>query len=170
MSEQERVSWVSLLVNAAIGCWYFGKVLSLPASANLFGPGMGLFAIKLVTFAILFGIASEVVLRAVQRRASRGEGDDATARDERDELIDLKATRNAHGVLTAAIIVVLVQTALLGWSLGYLRPRPAPETMLELLARGPLAPMHMAQLLLLALTLGAITVYASRVVYYRRGY
>jgi hypothetical protein len=170
MSEQERVSWVSLVVNLVIGYWYFGRVFSLPASADLFGPGMGFFAIKLVTFAIIFGIVSEVVLRAVQRRTRLGEGADATTRDERDDLINLKATRNAHGVLVAAIIVVLAQIAMLGWGISYLPPRPAPDTMLELMARGPLAPMHLAQLLLLALTLAAITVYASRIVYYRRGY
>ncbi len=56
---------------------------------------------------------------------------DATAHDERDELISLKASRNAYGVLSASLIIVL---------------------------------------LLLALTLGGITVYASRIFYYRRGY
>jgi hypothetical protein len=131
---------------------------------------MAAFAVKLITFAIIFGILSEVVLRVVQRRTRAGEGSDATARDERDVLINLKASRNAHGVLTGAIIVVLVQIALLGWGMRFFPHLPEPDTVLGLMATGPLAPMHLAQMLLLALTLGAITVYASRIIYYRRGY
>ncbi len=170
MSEQERVSWVALVVNLLIGYWYFGRVFSLPASADLFGPGMAAFAIRLIIFAVSVTIVGEVVLRVVQKRTRRGEGVDATARDERDVLISLKASRNAYGVLAAAVIVVLVQIALLAWAQRFLWRRPEPETVLDLMVTGPLAPMHLAQLLLLALTLAAITVYASRIVYYRKGH
>jgi hypothetical protein len=170
MSEQERVSWVSLFINLVIGLWYFERVLGLPAGADLFGPRMAVFALNLIVFSIFVGIASEVLLRAVQKRSRGGERADATPIDERDALIDLKSSRNAYGVLSVALIAVLVQIALVEWATRRGRLLPEPETVFELIATGPLAPMHIAQLLLFALTLGGITVYASRIVYYRRGY
>lgn len=168
MSKQERVSWVSLIVNLVIGYWYFERVFSLPAGADLLGSGMARFAINLIILSIFIGIASELVLHAVQKRAG-GEGADKSQIDERDRLINLKASRNAYGVLSAAVIIVLVQIALIEGIYSF-RRRPEPDTVLELMATGPLAPMHIAQLLLLALTLGGITVYVSRIFCYRRGY
>ncbi len=170
MSEQERVSWVSLVVSLVIGYWYFERVLGLPASADVFGPRTAAFATSLIILAVLVAIASEVVLRIVQNHARGGEGTDATAHDERDELINLKASRNAYGVLSSAIVVVLAQVALLEWAQRYRNRTADPETVFELMLTGPLAPMHIAQMLLLALTLGGITVYASRIFFYRRGY
>jgi hypothetical protein len=170
MSEQERVSWVSLVVSVVIGYWYFERVLGLPASADVFGPRTSAFAMRLVVLAVFVAIASEVLLRIVQKHTRGGDGTDAAAHDERDELIKLKATRNAYGVLSAAIIVVLMQVALIEWAQRYRNRTADPDTVLELILTGPLAPMHVAPLLLLALTLSGITVYASRIFYYRRGY
>jgi hypothetical protein len=169
MSDQERVSWVSLIVNVVIGSWYFERVFGLPADANLFGPRTAALAISLTTLAIFLAVASEVVLRIVQRRTGGNEVN-ATALDERDALIALKANRNAYRVLSSAIFLVLVQIAVLEWASHYRQRMRSPDTVLELLAIGPLAPMHIVQLLLLALTLGGVTVYASRILYYRRGY
>jgi hypothetical protein len=169
MSQQERVSWVSLVVNLVIGYWYFERVFSLPAGADLFGPRMAVFAINLIILSVFIGIASELVLRAVQKRAG-GEGADKSQIDERDRLIDLKATRNAHGVLWTAVFIVLVQIALLEWAQRFGHRISDPQTVLELMVTGPLAPMHIAQVLLLGLTLAGITVYASRIFFYRRGY
>lgn len=168
MSNEERISWVALLVNLIVGSWYFSRILQLPANADLFGPRILAFTVKLVMFAVLASIACEILLRIVQK--STGGGSDAAARDERDTLISLKATRNAHGVLGFAVVVVLVQVALTEWGRRYWAGRGEAETILELMGRGPLQAMHVAQLLLLALTLSAITLNVSRIVYYRRGY
>lgn len=168
MSNEERISWVGLLVNLIIAWWYFSRILLLPADADLFGPRIFAFAVKLVMLAVLISIACEVLLRVVQKRT--GGGGDAAARDERDALIALKATRNAHGVLGFAVVVVLVQVALSEWVHRYWGGRGESDTILELMGRGPLQAMHVAQLLLLALTLSAITLNVSRIIYYRRGY
>src|SRR5688572_25633145 len=97
MSNEERISWVSLLVNLIVAGWYFGRILQLPADADLFSPLMFAFTVKLVMLAVLVSIGCEILLRIVQR--STGGGGDAALRDERDVLINLKATRNAHAVL-----------------------------------------------------------------------
>lgn len=169
MSKQERVSWISLIVNLLIGYWYFERVFSLPAGADLFGPGMAAFAIRLILLSIFIGIACEVALHIVQKGA--GSDADKNKTDERDVLINLKASRNAYGVLSVAVVIVLVQIALMEMATPRIWHRlPKPDTVFELLGTGPLAPMHIAQLLLLALTLAGITVYASRIFFYRRGY
>lgn len=169
MSQQERVSWVSLVVNVLIGYWYFERVLSLPAGADLFGPGMARFAINLIILSIFIGIACEVALGMAQKR-SGGSDADKNSIDERDQLINLKASRNAYGVLSMAIGLLLVRVALVEWVQRSGRHVPDPQSMPELLLIGPLAPMHIAQLLLLALTLAGIAKYASRIFFYRRGY
>lgn len=168
MSHEERVSWVALLVNLVLGFWYFSVVLALPADADLFGANTGAVVVTLIVAAIVLTICCEVALRVVQQ--ARGEKTDAASRDERDALIGLRATRNAHGVLGFSVVIVLVQIALIEWAARYRSRRGPPETVLELLGTGPLQSMHVAQMLLLALTLAAITLNASRVFYYRRGF
>jgi hypothetical protein len=168
MSQQERVSWIALIVNAVIGYWYFERVFSLPAGADLFGPGMAAFAVQLIVLSIVITVACEVALRIVQKGADGAP--DKNRIDERDTLIHLRSGRNAYGVLTICVIIVLLRVAVVEWLQRSGRPGPDPHTMLELLLAGPLAPMHVAQWLLMALALGATSAYASRIFYYRRGY
>src|SRR5688572_13069898 len=125
MSNRERISWVGLIINLIIGGWYFSRVLALPADADVFGPHMAMFAVGLVTTAIVVAIACEILMRIVQKEV--GGGTDAALQDERDALIDLKAMRNAHGVFVLSIIVVLVQIALIDWAQRYRGRRPDPE-------------------------------------------
>ena len=174
MSQQERVSWLSLLTTLLIGYWYFQAVFALPADADLHGPAMARLVTKLIIMAIAIGIAGELLLRMVQHRAHAADAD-ATPADERDALINLKATRNAHVALGLGVILVLSQIAMLEMA-PRLAGRPVagsthvPDTLLQRLLAGPLSALHVAQLLLLALTLASITLYGSRVLYYRRGY
>jgi hypothetical protein len=44
MSQQGRISWVSLIVTVLISVWYFAVVLGMPGDTHLFGLGMGVFA------------------------------------------------------------------------------------------------------------------------------
>jgi hypothetical protein len=169
MSKQERLSWVSLVVNVLIGYWYFQAVLRMPPGADLFGPRMAAFAIQLIVLSVVISVACEVALQVAQKRAG-GSAADKNSVDERDTLINLKASRNAYAVLSTAIAVLLARVALVEWVQRSGRHGPDPHSMFELLAVGRLAPMHIAQLLLLALTVSAITVYASRLFFYRRGY
>jgi len=174
MSQQERVSWLSLLTTLVIGYWYFQAVFALPADADLHGPAMARLVTKLIVMAIAIGIAGELLLRMVQYR-SQAAGPDATSADERDALIHLKATRNAHVVLGLGVILVLCQVVMLEMTprlAGRLAAGSAqvPDTLLQRLLTGPLSALHVAQLLLLALTLASITLNGSRVLYNRRGY
>lgn len=168
MSKQERISWIQLVVHAVIGSLYFGHILRLPADADLWGPHTAYLSVHLITVAVLLAVACEIALRVVQRGA--GPDPDRTPLDERDSRIALLATRNAHFVLTGGVILTLVQAALLEWTMRFHGRHPAPATILERLGAGPLETMHVMQLLLAALWLAALTLAASRIFHYRRGY
>jgi hypothetical protein len=165
MTKQEGISWISLLVGLTIGWYYFSRVLALPADADLFSTGMGRFALRLVLLSVFASVASEIALKVIQQRARAM---DATAVDERDQLIDLKSCRNAYIVLVCGVCAVLFQVAMLETFQRQGRSRHSPETMLEVIGTGPLAPMHIAQLLLLVLMFASLAVSASRIAYYRR--
>ncbi|HEX3835831.1 MAG TPA: hypothetical protein VHW25_02630 [Steroidobacteraceae bacterium] len=171
MSQQERVSWVSLVVIAFISVWYFAYVLSLPGDSHLFGPGMAVFALNLIITAIFAGIASEVILRWVQKRA----GGDPRRRerpDERDRFIALRAGRNAYVVLFASVAIVLGLIPMIQFMRSIpMRAGPAlRDTVLMRMLAGPLDPPLLAQWLLLALVLADVCKYVTRIVSYRRGY
>jgi hypothetical protein len=171
MSQQERVSWVSLVVVVFIGFWYFARVLALPGDSHLLGPGMAVFALNLIITAIFAGIASELLLRWVQKRAG-GDPKRRDRLDERDRLINLRAGRNAYVVLAVAIGSVLGLIA----AVQMLRALPMPagstlrDTVLIRMVIGPLNAPLLAQWLLLALTLADVCKYVTRIASYRRGY
>ncbi|HEY6457926.1 MAG TPA: hypothetical protein VIY90_21835 [Steroidobacteraceae bacterium] len=171
MSQQERVSWVSLVVIVFISVWYFAYVLPLPGTSRLFGPGMAVFALNLIITAIFAGIASEVLLRWVQKRAG-GDPKRRERPDERDRLIDLRAGRNAYVVLFGSVVLVLGLIPMIQFMDSMPMPEgPAlPETVLARMVSGPLDPPLLAQWLLLALTVAEVCKYVTRIVSYRRGY
>jgi hypothetical protein len=170
MSNEERISWVSLTTNLVVGYWYFSRVLALPADANLHFQFH--LVTKVIVLAVVIAIAGEMTLRWLQARSGERPGKSAP-RDERDLLIGLKAARTGYVVLGVCVSLVLGQILLLEWVNWYLvlhgRPLRVADTVLELLVTGPLTPMLIVQLLLAALTVGGIALYASRIYFYRRG-
>jgi hypothetical protein len=170
MSQQERVSWVSLVVNAFIGYWYFARVLRMPGDTALLGPGMAVFTLNLIIVAIFAGILSELVLRLIQSRTG-GDPSKRERMDERDRLINLRAGRNAYVVLVVAVATVLGLIAGTQWMQSWGMPRILePDIVLIRMINGPLTGPLIAQLLLLALTLAGLCKYVTRIVSYRRGY
>jgi hypothetical protein len=171
MSQHERVSWVSLMVTVVISFWYFAVVFASPGDSHLLGPGMAVFAFILIVTAIFAAIASELLLRWVQKR---GGGDPSRREmlDERDRLINLRAGRNAYVVLAVSIGAVLA----LIFTIQMLRSIPMPagptlrDTVLVRMVIGPLNAPLLAQWLLLALTLADVCKYVTRIVSYRRGH
>jgi hypothetical protein len=170
MSQQERVSWVSLLVSLLVGGWYFGHVFGLRAADGLYGPALVNFVFDLIIVGIVVGIVSEILLRWATR-AGRVTAKDGVRLDERDALIGLKAARNAYRVLAASVALLLWQVAWLELPAARLRHLQLPPSarVIDQIVAGPMTPLLIVQLLLLALTLAGISVYASRIFYYRRG-
>jgi hypothetical protein len=171
MSKQEQVSWVSLVVSLVIGIWYFKHFFGMPPETPQFGLGTAFFVVNLIIIAIFIGIAGEVLLRWAQRR-SGGVPADKTPLDERDRFIDLRASRVAYRVLSGLVMALMAQiliteTPRLSGARGPVIP---PRTVLEVIWQGPLSPLLIAQLLLLAMTAAGVSIYVTRIVCYRRGY
>ncbi len=146
MSDQERASWATLLVNVVVGILCFGNILSMPAGADLIDPRAtgvsGWFIIAML-------IMSAVLLRFAQKRT--GGGADKAASDERDVLIRLMATRNAYVMLGAVVTVLLVHIVLLESAWRHSGDGVEPRTVLHVLTGGPLQAIHVGLLLLMAL-------------------
>ena len=109
MSRQERISWVSLVVNVVIGAYYFSAIFDLAESGELYGPAMAGLIFRLIVIAIVIGIAGEIVLTVLSGRAA-----DKVSADERDRLINARATRNGYYVLTAGVILLTSHIVLVG--------------------------------------------------------
>ena len=167
MSKQERVSWVSLVINLVIGICYFSVIFAMAESGDIYGPAMAALIFQLIVIAIILGIIGEIVLHILSGRPA-----DKVAADERDRLINAKAVRNGYYVLTAGIIALTSHIVLVGglerFSADYPIARPTFDVIGTFLH--PIAPIIIAQFLLLASMVASSAIYASRIFYYRRGY
>lgn len=142
MSFREKSAWISLVTLIAVFGLYFAHV----AAALRAGPVdphdfLGQYIGSVVLLVIL-----QIVLSIIAAIAARVTGDAAqTARDEREQLIELKANRFALFIVQTG--AVLTAGAI---SLG----APAYVT---------------ANCLVLALTLGELVRFGGQIVYYRLG-
>lgn len=167
MSKQERMSWVSLAVNVVIGFYYFSAAFALAESGDFYGPPMAWLVLKLVILGIILGIVGEIVLRFLTGGAA-----DKIAADERDKLINAKAVRNGYYVLTAGAIALTWHIVVVGGLDRFAQDYPITQPTIDVMNTmlDPLAPIVIAQLLLLAGMISSSAIYASRIFYYRRGY
>ena len=167
MSKQERVSWISLFINLVVGWWYFSEVLAIPAEVDFHSRSMGALVTTVIMLTIVLTIAAEMVLRLVA-----GTPADKVAQDERDVLISAKAYRNAYGLLSSGVILVVV---VIVWAqtrtaihLSQQNDWYADPLRYLLVNIGNTS--FIAHPLLLANLVAICVVYASRIFYYRRGY
>lgn len=127
MSFREKSTWISFILLLAISIPFFFQFV---ASFHLF-----------LVLVILF-IVGEIVLHAII--AMQSPRDARAPKDERDRLIDLKATRVAFFVLMTGALLVVVMVHF-------------PVDRLEIL-----------QALLLSVVVSELTMLGARIVYYRR--
>lgn len=163
MSEQEKASWSLLIINVIIGAWYFSTVFEMGTDVLAQMRVLIALLIKVTLLAIVLGILGEVLMHWLAGRSR-----DKVARDERDQLINLKAQRNGYFVLAAALIALL--HVLLAVALGM--PERIAERSLAIsgfLEKAGTA-IFMANLVLLALVVTEVAVQGSRIFYYRRGH
>ena len=167
MSKLERASSVSLAVNLVVGIYYFSAVFALAESGDFYDPAMAALITKLVIIAITLAILGEIVLHILSGRPV-----DRVAADERDKQINAKAMRNGYYVVTVGMMALMSHVVVVGgldrFPLNYPESKPVMDFIGTLLH--PLAPIVIAQFLLLASIAGSTVIYASRIFYYRRGY
>ena len=135
MSFREKSTWISFVLLLAISIPFF--YLWIDRGSTSSARSFHLF----LTLVIVF-IVGEIVLHAIV--AMQSPRDARAPKDERDRLIDLKATRVAFFVLMTGALLVIV---MVHW----------PVDRLEIL-----------QALLLSVVVAELTMLGARIVFYRR--
>jgi hypothetical protein len=139
MSFREKTAWVTLCAIIVVSLMYW---LHVP---SLFGPQPGLWVVHAMGLSLLAYLLIEVVAHVVLR--IRHPRDARLPKDEREQLIDLKAIRIAYYVFATG-------------ALGGI------PLMLHLAGAGSVA---MAMAVFMAFVLSQIVKHAARIVFYRRG-
>src|SRR5438874_4772448 len=136
MSFREKSAWISLVTLLICGGIYFYRIVQMMTGA----PGRGdvLLFLSLVSAMVLIEVVLHVALAIQSPKEAR------TPRDERERLIDLKATRVAFYVLIAGAFA----------SIGTVHLRAGR--------------WEMMQATLFAIVLAELTKFGSQIVLYRR--
>jgi hypothetical protein len=137
MSFREKSAWISFVLLLAISIPFFYQFVRIESGRSSSAGSFHLFLVLVIVF-----IVGEIVLHAII--AMQSPRDARAPKDERDRLIDLKATRVAFFVLMTAALLVIVMVHF-------------PVDRLEIL-----------QALLLSVVVSELTMLGARIVYYRR--
>jgi uncharacterized membrane protein len=109
MPFREKTAWISLVTMLIVFGAFFGGV----ASGRL--PASGLGTLHGLILSVLAVIALQVVLKLTARSLARADAD--APKDEREQLIELKATRIAFYVLVGAVLLavfLVIHTPIMG--------------------------------------------------------
>ena len=137
MSFREKSTWISFVLLLAISIPFFYQFVRIESGSTSSEGSFHLFLALVIVF-----IVGEIVLHAII--AMQSPRDARAPKDERERLIDLKATRVAFFVLMTGALLVIVMVHF-------------PVDRLEIL-----------QALLLSVVVAELTMLGARIVYYRR--
>ena len=137
MSFREKSTWISFVLLLAISIPFFYQGVRIESGRTSSEASFHLFLALVIVF-----IVGEIVLHAII--AMQSPRDARAPKDERERLIDLKATRVAFFVLMTGALLVIVMVHF-------------PVDRLEIL-----------QALLLSVVVAELTMLGARIVYYRR--
>jgi hypothetical protein len=139
MSFREKSAWISLVSIALVFGVYFARILGLLPAAWMRGNPFQLFLLLVASLVVL-----EVVLHlAIAMQSPR---DARTPKDERERLIDMKATRAAFPVLLVGTFAAIGTLHL------------------------PMNRLDMAHVMLVSIVVAELTRFGAQVVYHRRGF
>ena len=137
MSFREKSTWISFVLLLAISIPFFYQFVRIESGSMSSEGSFHLFLALVIVF-----IVGEILLHAII--AMQSPRDARAPKDERERLIDLKATRAAFFVLMTGALLVIVMVHF-------------PVDRLEIL-----------QALLLSVVVAELTMLGARIVYYRR--
>jgi hypothetical protein len=144
MPFREKSAWISFLVVLGVFGPYFGAILTgrLPTSGGI--------TVHYLLLTVVAAVVLQTVLHVIAALLARG--DAGTPRDERERLIELKATALAYIVLVTAVLAglfVLLHTPLYGHHVD------APQVALVVLASVVLADLVKSAATIVHYRLGA---------------
>ncbi len=154
MSKREQATWVALVTEALVAWYYFTSLQGFADPLDIYSVEMAGLIIKVIVISIALAIGGEIVLSVASRDVK-----DKVDADERDYMIDAKATRNAYYAVVVGVALLIGQIAVgEGWQMG-LAERNIQIT-----------PILAAHILLALLIFAGFVKYGTRLFYYRRGY
>ena len=136
MTYKEKGIWISLVTTLLIFGYYFVKAFQMANSGGVGHKDFAIFFVSIIVMIIIVEIISHIILTIAHRPETE---------DERDQLIELKATRNAYYILVAGVWIAIGQF----W-----------------FSTAPLLVIH---IILFFFILGEILSDITKLVYYRRG-
>lgn len=112
MSFHEKSIWITLIVTLAVFGFYFAQAITVFTNPELPDENLiGLF-IVVVVFVIILQIILQSILAIIHRKEAEKDG------DERDKLIELKATQTSYfvlvfGIWTTCISILAIHSPLI---------------------------------------------------------
>lgn len=138
MSNREKAAWVSLVTTAVIWGYYFWRLgVRLSEGTAQVEPFIGLF-----TLCVIVSVITSIVVAIVF--AIAGQKLDAPA-DERDQLIELRATKAAYALLSCGALAASVGTPIALFYMGRLFPGDAAAGAALIIGNGVLLAMLLAE-------------------------
>ena len=152
MSFREKMAWVSLLATLGVWGFYFWELLGAGGDAPLGGAAAMALFVRCVVLVVVIEVGVAVVAPAVFGREAEAPA------DEREQLVELKATRAAYVLLTVLAVCLVVAAPALAGAAPYLFADPLGD-----------AALAASNGLLLAVLLSGLLKSAWQIVGYRLG-
>jgi uncharacterized membrane protein len=140
MSFREKSAWISFISIALVSSLYFSKIAHVLVTGRGRGGAAPVF-LGLVALLIVLEVALHIAIAMQSPHEAR------TPKDERERLIEMKATRIAFPVLLVSVFAAIGTLHLPGSSR-----------------------FLMADAILLAIVVGQLTRFGAQIVYHRRGF
>lgn len=136
MSFKEKSIWISLVTTILIFGYYFLRIFQMANNEEATHTEIAVFFISVIVLIVIVETILHILLAIFHR---------PEAEDERDRLIELKATRNAYYLLVAGVF-----TAIVGFVVSA-------------------APILVAHIILFFFILAETGAFITQLFYYRRG-
>lgn len=153
MSFSEKGAWISFFSTLAIFGYYFLKIIGL---GELEGESASQAAITLLISAIVLTIIVESVFHGMLAATNRKAAE--LGADERDKLIELKASKFGYGVLSVGVIMVIGRMIILEFNPDYADENSSLQI-----------PLLTAHVLMFSFILAELVRFGGQIVLYRKG-
>ena len=136
MSFKEKSIWISLVSTIIIFGYYFLRIFQMANNEKVAHREIAVFFISIIILIVVVEIILHILLAGFHR---------PEAEDERDQLIELRATRNAYYLLVAGVVTANIAFLVLA------------------------APILVAHIILFFFILAESVAFITQLFYYRRG-
>ena len=152
MSFSEKSAWISFFSTLLIFGYYFFKLFGLSGAD---GEEASQAAVRLLTQAVVLTIIVESVFHGMLAATNRKAAE--LGADERDKLIELKASKLGYAILSTGVIIVIVRLIILEFNPDFADHKSSLHI-----------PLLTAHILMFSFILSELVRFGGQIVYYRR--